>query len=1087
RVNDTLLPFYNEPGAPDWRFSNMLHTAFSDRQGNLWLSTRSHGLEKAVFNRNSFQIMTFDSELHSTVNNDIRAIFEDREQNVWVSSKGGKIYVMDKNNNIKGYICNDGKIACGTALPGIAYCMTQDKKGNIWIGTKGEGVFKLSRKDGAESYRITHFKSEPDNVYSLSDNNIYSIFEDKNGCIWIGSYGAGLNLYDETKGRFINHRNHLKQYPIQTGSQIRIISSDKNGNVFIGTTIGLIVFSPDFDTPEKIDFNTYMRIPGENTSISGNDIFDICTTKSGDTYIATFGGGLNKLVKTGKKGFPLHFKSYTTQNGLPSDIILALVEDESGMIWICSENNLTKFDAQKETFDTFSEIKRLIKGQIFSEGSRCASRSGEDIMFGFSRGVIQFKSQQVKNYTFKPYVALSGFRLFNKAVTVGGNSPLTCNIDNVDRLVLKRDQNFFTIDFVALDYIDPQNIYYAYMLEGFDKDWIYSQNQRSANYTNLSKGEYVFMIKSTNSDGVWMDNSRSLTIIIRPSFWETPWAYLIYLFFFVAFIYMILRVLFIYYRMKDRVELEQEQAEMRARFFTDISHEIRTPLTMIVSPVENLLYDKETPSEVKKQLELVSKNTSRMLKMVNQILDFRKIQQQELNVEETNIGSFVADICSGFAKTAETRGIHFTVENRTGDDRIWIDQNCVEKIIVNLLSNAFKYTPDNKAVSVSVYHDRSGGIAVEVKDEGVGVSKEKQSKLFNRFVSFNEDKNKPSTGIGLSMVKELADKHHAKIYVESEEKKGSSFTVVFQRGLAHFGEKVSIIPKHEKTEESEGVAEETIAAETAETVTSNGKPVVLIVEDDEDLRSFIRSILENDYIVHEAGDGEEGYEKITSILPDLIVSDIMMPNVDGIELLQKVRENITVSHTLFLLLTAKTTIDSQLEGLENGADEYLTKPFSVPYFRTKIKTMLERRGMLQNYYQRIIHSGVPAAYPDFAPSRPEITSRDEELMKTVIEIIEKNIDNSDFVVENIASELGMSRTVFYKKIKSLTGLAPIEFIRDIVIQRAAQLLESGLYSVKEIAYTVGMSDSKYFSKCFKKKYGVTPSEYKKKFEAESQV
>lgn len=1092
--SDRLVPFYNEPASLSWRFSNMMHAAFSDRQGNLWLSTRSHGLEKVVFDDDYFKSIIVDSEVHSSVNNDIRAIFEDDERNIWVSTKGGKIYVYDEHFNSLGFLCEDGRVGNGKSLAGVAYCLSQDKKGNIWIGTKGEGVYKATYQKDTNSYRITHYKNNPLNVYSLSDNNVYSIFQDKNGGVWIGTYGGGLNYYNESQGeQFVNHRNNLKKYPIQTGSQIRTISADAKGNVCIGTTIGLIVFSPDFTSPETIDFKTYLRIPGDNNSISGNDIFDIYTAKNGITYIATFGGGINKVSEVDGRGFPLKFQSYTTANGLPSDVTLSLVEDRDGKLWICTESNLTKFDPKKEVFETFSEIKRLMKSENFSEASRCTTSSG-NILFGYTKGIILFNPQHVKNNTFNPYVALVKFRLFNKDVTVDGQSFLKENIDDINELVLKYNQNFFTIEFSALDYVDPRNILYAYKLEGFDKDWIYSQNQRTANYTNLSKGEYIFRVKSTNSDGVWSENERHLPIIIEPSFWDTPWAYAFYVILFIFFMYITLHILFVFYRMKDKVELEHQQTELKARFFTDISHEIRTPLTMIVSPIENLIHDEETPPAVKKQLSLVSKNTSRMLDMVNQILDFRKIQQQQLKLEEIPIGLFVADICNGFIKTAENQKINFEVVNHVGNEKIWIDRNHVEKIVFNLLSNAFKYTPENKAIRVSVFN-KGNGIAVQVEDEGIGITKDKQMRLFKRFESFNEDKNKPSTGIGLSMVKELADKHQAKVLVESEPNVGTAFTVIFQKGKLHFKEKNTFV---EETQDN--IREEKIAHEESGLIEKNdiiqtetdspGKPVVLVVEDDDDLREFIRTILEKDYVVHEAVDGKMGMEKALNLIPDLIVSDIMMPNVDGMEFLQKIRDNINTSHILFLLLTAKTTLDSKLDGLEYGADEYLTKPFDVPFFKARIKNMLERREHLQEFYQNIVHEPSKpenceekeSIADDYTPSKLEISSRDKEFMKSVVDIIEKNIDNSDFVVEDLASSVGMSRTVFFKKIKSITGLAPIEFIRDIVIQRAAQLLETGEYSIKEVSYMVGISDSKYFSKCFKKKYNMTPREYKRQFE-----
>jgi DNA-binding response OmpR family regulator/two-component sensor histidine kinase len=529
--------------------------------------------------------------------------------------------------------------------------------------------------------------------------------------------------------------------------------------------------------------------------------------------------------------------------------------------------------------------------------------------------------------------------------------------------------------------------------------------------------------------------------------------------------------------MKDHVELEHRQTEMKARFFTDISHEIRTPLTMIVSPIENLIQEKSTPPNIKNQLESVQKNTDKMLNMVNQILDFRKIQQTELNVQQIEIGNFVQSICKDFTATSSHKHIDFKVNNQIGNEKLWLDRIGVEKIIVNLLSNAFKYTPENKVIEVTVYNKSANETAVEVRDEGIGIEKEIQNRLFKRFEAFNTDKSKPSTGIGLSLAKEIADKHSAKIVVDSKLGKGSIFTVIFQKGLTHFGEKVNILNNEKEIAEIKAEKEIT---ETKEIKKINSrKTTILITEDDADLRTFIRSILETDYEVMEATDGEDGYRKATETLPDLIISDIMMPKMDGIEFLHKMRENINTSHILFLLLTAKTTLDNQLEGLRKGADDYITKPFNVSLLLAKIKTIIERQKNLQQYYQNYFQEN-NNHINSLLPIKPSLAQQDEDFMKIVINIIEKNIDNSDFRIDNIVSEVAMSRTVFYKKIKSLTGLSPVEFIRDLILQRAALLLESGECSVKEASFAIGMSDTKYFSKCFKAKYGINPSEWKDK-------
>lgn len=1085
---DVLVPFFNEPSSPDWRFSNMMHTAFSDRQGNLWMSTRSHGLDKVIFSNDVYKSITVDPNIHSTINNDIRSIFEDSNRNLWVSTKGGKIFVYDQSLTQKGYLCSNGRIEFGNPLEGITYCIIEDSNKNIWLGTKGEGVYKLT--PSGNSYSIKHYRHSPDNLYSLSNNSVYAIFEDNKKRIWVGTYGGGLNLLDEKEERFINYRNNLKNYPAQYGSQIRTILSDKFGNICVGTTLGLIMFSPNFTSVNDIDYKFYTRIPEDNESLSENDVYDICTTKKGETYIATFGGGVNKIEAVDNMGFPTKFISYTIKDGLPLDVVLTIVEDKDGKLWITTEGNVTKFDPETKSFETYSEINRLIDRQNFSEGARCTTQSGI-VYIGYSKGVLSIDPESIgrnnKNL-FKPYLALTKFQIANKDVPIGGDSPLKENIDDQNYIKLNHKQNFINIEFVALDYIEPKRITYAYKLEGFEEDWIITKKQRIANYTNLSPGKYTFRVKSTNSDGIWMDNEHILTIEITPSFWQTGWSYLLYFIIVVAILYIILRTLFVFYRLRDKVKLEHEQTEMKTRFFTDISHEIRTPLTMIVSPVENIIDNEHTPGDIKSQLQLVLKNASRMQRMVNQILDFRKIQKQKLNIQETQIGEYVSEICNNFSKIAEFQNINLKFNDRTDGEKIWIDRDSVEKLVFNLLSNAFKYTSVEKTIEVSVNkNSKDRTVAIEVKDEGRGMSKEILSKLFTRFASFNKDKSKPSTGIGLSIVKEVADKHHAKIAVDSEVNEGSVFTVLFPMGIDHFKEDENITfvytdtVKEEGSKESIETIEEISESETIKSTDDNrDQETILVVEDDSDLRWFIVTILSPHYNVLDAENGKQGYEVAVKAIPDFILSDIMMPELDGVGLLQKIRSNSDTSHIPFILLTAKTDMESRLDSLEYGADDYITKPFSVKYLKARIDNIIRQRKRLYDTYGSVQKpvGAKPVQIEKDAEPGLRITPQDELFIKKIKEEIENNIDNSDFVVDDLAAATAMSRTVFFKKLKSLTGFSPIEFIRDVKIKYAAALLETQQYTVKEVSYMIGISDTKYFTQIFKSIVGMTPSEYK---------
>jgi signal transduction histidine kinase/ligand-binding sensor domain-containing protein/DNA-binding response OmpR family regulator len=1073
---DALEPFYNDAAAGNWKFSNLAHSAISDRQGNLWISSRSHGLEKIVFEKNYFSTRSVNPSENAVVANDVRAVLEDKDGNIWVSTKDKRMNVYDHNRRLLGRFSMNGDFRPDAMMPAVVYCMFQDKEGRIWMGTKGTGIILLLKN--GKTWKTQNYRSDPANLYSLSEDKVYSIYQDTHGRIWAGTYDGGLNLIQFSKDgkvQFINHRNNLKNYPTETAGRVRFVTEDKRGHLCVGTLGGLVMFSLNFSAPENIRYHLYNRMPGNKESLSSNDVHGLCITKKDEMYLVTFGGGINKALEYDAEGFPTRFVSYTSRNGLPSDITLSIVEDNNGQLWVTTENNLTRLNPQTGVFETFAEIKRLMATHSFSEASDCRLKSGE-LVFGYSGGLLIFQPNRIRNNTYKPYLALTNFELFNKKVQIGDHSPLTENIDDIQKLVLKHKQNFFTIEYSALDYEEPDNIVYAYKLEGFDKDWQYAQQLRKANYTNIPHGHYIFKVKSTNSEGVWVNNERSLSIRVLPSFWQTWIAYLLYMLLFAGLAVLSGYILLTIYRLRGDVRLERKLSEMKLRFFTDISHEIRTPLTMITAPVEYMMNDENTPEEIRQKLNLVSHNTARMQRLVNQILDFRKIQSQQLKVEEVEFGPFVEALCSDFSELAEEQHIQFQFINQVPSEKIWVDKDALEKIVMNLLSNAFKYTPAGKHVRL-ILKKNDRYIDLSVQDDGPGIQKDKQKNLFTRFVSFNEDKSKPSTGIGLSMVKELAERHGAKVSVESEAGKGSCFTVSFQTGFSHFSNDVEIVytPSTQNVTSQEPIESTTIAEKSVKSKKED-KQTVLIVEDDDELRNFLKIILKKNYLILEATDGLNGFEMAFREHPDFIVSDIMMPGMDGIELLKKLKENLETSHIPLVLLSAKTTLESRLEGMSYGADDYITKPFSVPYFEARIANLLKQRKRLQEIYS----SGLTSGMQEFDPKPFLITSQDEKLMGSVVEAIENNMDNSEFTVEDLGQAVGMSRSSFFNKVKGLTGLSPVEFIRDIRLKRAAQLLTTGELLIKEVAYMTGFTDSRYFGECFKNKYGMTPAEFKKR-------
>lgn len=1070
--NHALVPFKFTDYFPNGNYTNSFGAAFFDKQGNLWYSNESAGLVKVVFGENNFKTSSVTNKLIQSSTKEVRSLFQDKTGNIWVGNKQNQIVVLDKNLHKIGSLSSSGQLKENSKWNKAAYSIMQDNQSNIWIGTRGDGLYKLIPQDKPFTYKVINFKTDKSNPYSITSNDIYSIFQDKNNRIWLGTFD-GVNLIDTNKNRdtrFISYKNKWKSYSIDNFDKVRCIKQSSEGLLYVGTTKGLLVFDPNKMLTAAAKIKKYeIGFDDTHIGLNGNDVIDICITKKKEIFIATTSGGINKVVKKDSFGFPVTFKSFTKKNGLPSDNILSLLEDVDGGIWIATDYTLSRFKPNQEFFEIFHEVKGVISNYNFSEATRLQLNSGE-LLFGYSEGILHFFSGQIKTSNFSPYLALSNLQLFNQEVSINKDSPLSLSIDNCKELVLSHDQNFFTIEFAALDYKNPANINYAYKLEGFDKKWNYVQTHGTATYTNVPKGSYVFKVKSTNSQGIWVDNERQLPITIKPSIWNSNLSYIVYAFILIALFLLVNHTLITIYRLKNNVKLEKEISNMKQKFFIDISHELRTPLTLISSPIEYLINDNRTPEAVKKQLSYIAHSSNRLQRLVNQILDFRKIQDTGIKVAEINVAAFVKDIFNDFMEVAKEQDIHFTFHNKAEEAVIWADRSALEKIIMNLLSNAFKYTPKGKTITVQITKNEKQ-VGIHFIDEGIGIPKDNQSKLFTRFVSFSDKSNNPSTGIGLSMVKELAEKHNAKLFFESEPNKGSSFSIYFKLGKDHFSDEVEFIKEEEKNESESNLA---MPSELSER-NNLEKIRILVVEDEPELRSFIKSILEDKYHVIEAEDGEIGYELAIKENPDFIVSDIMMPKLSGVDLLKKIRNNIEASHIPVILLTAKANIESKLEGLTYGADDYITKPFSVSYFMARIENLLNQRKRLQNIFGFLDKN----EFKDFNPLPCLITDQDEEMMKKVMIAIEQNIDNNNFSIEELGSTVGLNRTTFCNKIKSLTGFTPVEFMRDIRIKRAAQLISDSQLLIKEIAFMTGFLDIKYFSKSFKNKYGVTPMEYRK--------
>lgn len=716
------------------------------------------------------------------------------------------------------------------------------------------------------------------------------------------------------------------------------------------------------------------------------------------------------------------------------------------------------------------------------------------LLLGTDIGILKISPEHLQKSNYAPPIVFTGFKI------QGTSQDL--DINDLEELRLKPSERNVTFQFAALDYVAPESISYAYRLKGLEEKWNEVDNSRSASYINLPPGEYELQIRSTNSDGVWMEKARILPITVLPTFWETYWAWILYVVLFVLSTATIVYIILYIYRLRHQINIEQQLANIKLRFFTDISHELRTPLTLIASPVSEILEHETLTTNARKHLTLVHKNTERMLHLVNQILDFRKIENKKMKVllEKTDVLSLLQKVMDNFRLIAEEKNINYQLETNQEAIETWIDQDKFEKIIFNLLSNAFKYTPANKSITV-IANVESNRLIVSIKDEGIGIDLQKQQTLFQRFetlVKFNI--LQPSSGIGLSLVKELIELHCGNIEVKSQPGVGSEFTVILPMNQKVYEGRENTefilndgnsVPAEKKNEIRPMVEIASMAditpSETAKEpnqISNEEDPVsILIVEDNVELRNFLSDILSESYRVLTATNGQEGLDQAREYIPDLIISDIMMPAMDGLDMVKNIKENREICHIPIILLSAKSSLDDRISGLEQGIDDYITKPFSATYLKIRIKSLLHQRKELQEIYwkawsEKLNNTQETTLEEKLTPSQPQIISYDEQFMQQVMQVMEEQMENSELTVDEFAQLLNLGRSVFYQKLKSIIGLSPVDFIREIRIKRAVQLIDSGEYNFSQVAYMTGFNDPKYFGKCFKRQMGMTPSEYK---------
>lgn len=1034
--------------------SDYLLSITEDNFGNLWLGSEYAGIIKAIKPNYDIQYIRPENKISIGKNNSVKTIYEDSNNNIWVGTKNGSLYVYDHQIKTIKHIYEDLN----------PYVMTEDKQAGMWVGTKGNGLYLFDTKTFKQ---LAHYKNETNSMKSLSNNSIFSLLLDNKNRLWVGSFGGGINLLKRE-----NNTTSFVRLFNQEGNRryIRSLYQDSKGLIWVGTSDGVIKFKPENIIANPLDFINYKLNLQKFNTLSSNDVKTIYEDEDGQIWIGTAGGGLNKyLGDTNKEGM---FESFTTSNGLSGDIVSGILEDNNNQLWISSENGISKFDKQYNSFTNY-HFSENTYGNHFNENANLKNLDG-NMFWGSLDGLLIFNPKSFVAEQNTPPVTFTNFFLYDQKAEVGNsNSPLQKSISFSDKIDLNYKQNTFSIQFASLTLRSPEKNLYSYMLENYDKKWSTPKHDNSATYKNLPAGKYIFKVRGANSDGVWSDKITQIEVEVTPPFWKSTYAYVIYSLLLIVALYFAFRLIYKFGKLNNAVQVEKQLTNHKLRFFTNISHEFRTPLTLIQGAMENMNEQTDVPESIKKQLSILGRNSNTLSRLIDQLLEFRKLQNNvlTLDLEEIDMIAFVDEIYSGFQEIAERKNITYTFYTQSESLRMYIDRRKVDKIIYNLLSNAFKFTAKNGVVEISInINQKNETCTISVKDNGIGIDKEKQHLLFSRFMQINFSSS--GTGIGLSLVKEFVEAHKGKIWYENNPNGGSIFNVELSTSKETYkGENFVNISLPDIIRENIHTAPSIeqishVLPEINESTLANYK--MLIIDDNDDIRDFLIDEFSRYFMVDWAENGKQGLQKAIETNPDLIICDVMMPEMDGFEVTRQLKHEFQTCHIPIILLTAHSSIEHQLEGIESGADAYIMKPFSTKYLTTRVFKLIEQREQLKKRFSNeyVLDGNLITA-----------TDKDKEFFDLIDRILDENIANSEFSVDRFAELSKLRRTIFYKKVKGITGFSPNELIKIKRLKKAAEILLTGEFTVSEISYKVGFEDPFYFSKCFKAQYNCSPSKY----------
>ncbi|MGN6180044.1 MAG: hybrid sensor histidine kinase/response regulator transcription factor [Mucilaginibacter sp.] len=1061
---DSISYFFDDPDNIYRKFSNNIMSLHYDHTGVLWLTTDGKDIEKIVFQGNDFDEHLMESSGKFRSDNEVRGLAVDKNNRIWAGTKAGKLYIQKNGRKVPNILLNAPPGGLGQV-----YNIRQDSAGTMWLGTKENGLYKADPVNKeATSYRLTHFEADPTKPNSLISNEVYSTATDNQGRVWIGTYEKSVDVQVNVHGayRFIHLQQLLTGFNQTSFLKVRQLAVDNQGKIWVATTDGLMIINAPADL-RNTSVKYYTKITGDKASLGNNDVQYIYKDRHGTMWLATSGGGLSKAISDDPMR-SISFKNYTVNDGMANGYIVSLIEGNDGNLWMASQNGLTRFNTSTGQFRNYSSLDGIPK-TVFSEAS-CARTKDDSLFFGTINGMISILPSHVIDYTIKGPMEFTDIQVNNQSIGHNGSAvKLDHELNSIKSLELKYNQNVISFDYAVLDY-RAGNQAYVYRLKGFDAAWHNSGGQLRATYTNLPPGRYTFEVKCI-SNGLYSNVPyKSIDIHILPPLWLSWWAYTIYVILAIAIFFMIRRTAITMLNLRNKIAVEQELAALKMKFFTNVSHELRTPLTLIVNPIAAIADSEKLSPKGQEYIALVQKNTDRMVRFINQLLDLRKIQsgKAELNLANVELIGFINNIGQHFNEIAKEKNIRLKVHSILTNINCQIDAEKLETVIYNILGNAFKFSPVNKSINIRVdANTMQNSISIAVQDEAGGIDETHLRDIFELYYEGNTNHEHKGTGIGLALSKELIELHNGKIMAYNNTAGGLTIAIhipLVQAAADKKHAEASLIPLPEDNH-----IDQLVDCTSGKNGTE--LPLVLLVEDNQDLSTFLKTQLSELYRVEVAYNGIKGLNKAIELMPDLILSDVMMPEMDGIQMLDKLKNDSATSHIPVILLSAKQSVESQIEGLKYGADYYITKPFSNDFLLATINNLIGQR---RHIFEQIL-SGKHRA--ELSPSDIVITSQDEIFLQRIIKIVEDGMVDPDFNIDDVARSMNMSRSPFYRKFKSLTRLAPVEFIREMRLKRARQYLDAGETSISDISYMVGFNNVKYFSTCFKEHFKKSPTEY----------